>query len=113
MSARRRSYFDHAASTPVAPEVLRAMQPYSSERPGNPGSLHSFGQEALAAVDQGRATIAAALGAGFREVVFTASATEANNLALRGPFRTPAKTSAARRPRLVVSAIEHESVLET
>ncbi len=116
----RRIYLDYAASTPVDPEVLRAMMPYFSERFGNPGSLHTFGQEAIAALDRSRETIARALGADFRQIIFTASATEANNLALRGAvrrFRMAYNLSGRHErraaPRLIVSAIEHESVLET
>lgn len=101
-----RLYFDYAASTPLDPRALRAMRPYFSGRFGNPGSLHSFGQEAMAAVDKARELLAAVLGAQFREIVFTGSATEANNLALRGAV-------AAGLRRVVVSAVEHESVLET
>lgn len=103
---RRPLYFDYAASTPVDPRVLRAMRPYFSEKFGNPGSLHSFGQEAMAGVDRARESIAAALGARFREIIFTGSATEANNLALRGGAATGIS-------RLIVSSIEHESILET
>ncbi len=107
-----RIYLDHAASTPVDPEVLRTMTPYFGEKFGNPGSLHSFGQEAIAAVDRSREAIAKALGAEFRDVIFTGSATEANNLALRGAVK---RFRAAGRPapRVIVSSIEHESVLET
>ena len=115
-SAPRRSYFDHAASTPVAPQVLRAMQPYFSEKFGNPGSLHSFGQEALAVVDKSREAVAAAIGARFRDIVFTGSATEANNLALKGAvraFRAARGPSSGAPVRIIVSAIEHESILET
>ena len=101
-----RIYLDYAAATPVAPEVLRTMQPYFLEKFGNPGSLHSFGQAAQAAVDRARETIARALGAQFRKIIFTGSATEANNLALRG-------ATAAGMKRVIVSAVEHESVLET
>jgi len=112
----KKIYLDHAAGTPVDPEVLRTMEPYFSERFGNPGSVHAFGQEAIAALDRSRETIAKALGVGFRQVVFTSSATEANNLALRGAvkkFLREHKASARVRPRIIISAIEHESVLET
>ncbi len=77
-------YFDYAASTPVDPRVEAEMRPYFTMKFGNPGSLHSFGQEAIAAVDNSREIIAKAIGADFREIIFTGSATEANNLALRG-----------------------------
>ncbi len=105
-----RIYFDYAASTPVDERVLRAMRPYFLEKFGNPGSLHSFGQEAIAAVDESREKIAHAVSADFREIIFTGSATEANNLALRSVVRA---AKDVRRPRIIVSAIEHESVLET
>ncbi|MDO8536746.1 MAG: cysteine desulfurase family protein [bacterium] len=112
---QRHIYFDYAASTPVAPDVLRAMEPYFLEKFGNPGSLHSFGQEAIAAVDKSRETIARALGrppdGGFREIIFTGSATEANNLALRGAIK--GYGSKIKNPRIIVSSIEHESILET
>jgi len=112
-----RIYLDYAATTPVDPRVLEAMQPYFSEKYGNAGSLHSFGQEAMAAVDKARAAIGKAIAAAFGEIIFTGSATEANNLALRGVVKSyqhkSAEISINQRPRLIISAIEHESVLET
>ncbi len=112
---KKRIYLDYAASTPVDERVLRAMKPYFSEKFGNPGSLHFFGQEAIAAVDRSRETVAKAIGAEFREVIFTGSATEANNLALRGAVRGAMSHELRTRskPRIIISAIEHESVLET
>ncbi len=110
----KRLYFDFAAGTPVDPVALRAMQPYFGEQFGNPGSLHSYGQEAVNALDRARETLAAAIGCNFREIVFTASATEANNLAIIGTlkkFREEHPEIA--RPRIIISAIEHESVMET
>ena len=116
----KRIYFDYAATTPVGPEVLKTMKPYFKEKYGNPGSLHSFGQEATAAVDKARETIAKAISAppagGFREIIFTGSATEANNLALRGvikAYKTNKSNWSNKSYRIIVSAIEHESVLET
>jgi cysteine desulfurase len=122
-----RIYLDYAASTPVDSRVAAAMKPYFSEKFGNPGSVHSFGQEAIAALDASRETIAKAIGAEFREMVFTGSATEANNLALRGVVRgamsheprvgknprTFVPPASCLMPRVIISAVEHESVLET
>lgn len=116
MPKPNRIYLDYAASTPLDPAVFDAMKPYFGVRFGNPGSLHAFGQEAIAAVDRSRETIARALGAEFRQVVFTSSATEANNLAVRGALLAARKKreegAAIDRPRIVISAVEHESVME-
>ncbi len=106
----KRIYLDYAASTPLDPRVFEAMEPYFTERFGNPGSLHSFGQEAIAAIDKSREMIAKAIGTDFREIVFTGSATEANNLALRGALKA---SRDIKNPRIIVSSVEHESVLET
>ncbi len=100
-------YFDHAATTPVDPRVLEAMLPYFSERYGNPSELHRLGREAHGAVDEARAKVAAALGAGEKEIVFTSGGTEADNLALFGYL------SRFQPGHLIVSAIEHPAVLET
>jgi len=101
-------YFDYAATTPVDPTVLRAMKPYFSEKFGNAGSLHSFGQEAMMALDRSREVVANSIGADFREIIFTGSATEANNLAIGGVV----KKSNIQTPRIIISSIEHESVFE-
>ena len=108
----KKIYADYAASTPLAGEVFLEMKPYFAEKFGNPGSLHAYGQEAIAGVDKARERIAAAIGAEFRDIVFTASATEANNLALRGAVKK-FRESGKQKVRIVVSAIEHESILET
>ncbi len=99
-------YFDHAATTPVDRQVLEAMLPYFSEHYGNPSELHRLGREARAAVDAARAQVAAVLGAGEKEIVFTAGGTESDNLALFGSL-------ARYQPgHLIVSAIEHPAVME-
>ena len=77
-------YLDYAATTPVDKEVLKAMAPYFSLKFGNPSSIHSFGQEAIAAIDMAREKIAKLLNCDFSEIIFTGSATEANNLAIIG-----------------------------
>lgn len=103
-----RIYLDYAATTPTDPRVLEAMRPYFTEIFGNPSSVHVFGQEARAAVDQARRTIAGALGCQPQEVVFTSGATEADNWAVVGV----ALAHEERGRHLVVSSVEHRAVLE-
>lgn len=110
--SKDRYYFDYASTTPVSEAVFKAMKPYFNERFGNAGSVHSFGQEAIAAVDEAREIIAKELNSDFREVIFTGSATEANNLALRGAVLKWKNHFKDRIPRIIVSSIEHDSVLE-
>src|SRR5260221_11919152 len=84
-------YLDHAATTPVRPEVLDAMLPWFSERFGNPSSVHRVGLDAADAVASARRTLAELVSLPPSAAVFTARATEADVLALRGPFgRGPA-----------------------
>lgn len=77
-------YLDYAASTPLDPTASKAMHPYHSTLFGNPSAIHLAGQTASAALHEARTQVAEAIGAGYRDIVFTGSATEANNLALRG-----------------------------
>jgi cysteine desulfurase len=77
-------YLDYSATTPVAPEVATAMQPYLSEQFGNASSLHSFGREAAAALDEAHFVVGCALGGRASEIVFTGCGTESDNLAIRG-----------------------------
>jgi len=102
-------YLDHAATTPVAPEVVEAMLPWLRDGFGNPSSLHSVGRAARNAVDEARDRVAAALGCAAREVVFTAGGSEADNLALRGVL----DRWASRGRHVVVSGIEHDAVLKS
>jgi len=106
----RSIYLDHAATTPVDPDVLEAMLPYFSRWSANAGSLHSPGQKARAAVDASRRAVAEAIGARPSEIVFTGSATESNNWAIAGI----AAARAASQPggHVLVSSIEHHAVLE-
>ena len=99
-------YLDYNATTPVLPEVLAAMAPYWAGHFGNPASLHEAGRAALAAVGLARDQVAALVGASSSEVIFTSSATEANNTAIGAALAADAV-----RPRLVVGATEHSSVL--
>jgi cysteine desulfurase len=104
-----RIYLDHNATTPPDPRVLEAMLPYLTEAFGNPSSLHWYGQRARAAIDEAREKVAALVSASPAEIVFTASGSEADNLALRGA------AAAAREPRrgIVHSAVEHHAVVNT
>ena len=102
-------YLDHIAATPLLPEVREAMRPYLEEAFGNPQSLHAAGREAQEAVEAARGDVAALVGARADEIYFTASGTEANNFALKGL----ALGQQAKGRHLVVSAIEHSSVLNS
>jgi cysteine desulfurase len=102
-------YLDNHATTAVDPAVLAAMLPYFSERYGNASSsAHVFGHEAQAAVEGARATVAQLIDAEPAEIYFTSGATESNNLAVRGG----ARSLSAKGRHVVVSAIEHASLLE-
>jgi len=102
-------YFDHHATTPVAPEVVAAMLPFFGERFGNPSSRHhAFGQEAHEAVERARVQVADLVGAAPEEIVFTSGATESDNLAVRGA----ARANVERGRHVVTTALEHPAVLE-
>src|SRR5579862_5429923 len=103
-----RIYFDHSATTPLDPRVLEAMGPYLGGTFGNPSSLHYEGRIARAAVDKARAQLADLIAADPEEIVFTASGTEADNLALIGAVR-----ASGRPGHVVTSAIEHAAILQT
>lgn len=101
-------YLDYNATTPVAPEVAEAIRPFLFEHFGNPSSSHVYGLSARQAVADARAAVAGLIHAKSDEIVFTASATEANNLALLGV----ASASGKDRRHLVISAIEHPAVMQ-
>jgi cysteine desulfurase len=109
MHAVERLYLDNNATTPVDPRVLEAMLPYLRDSFGNPSSLHWYGQRARAAVDEARTRVAALVGAEPAEIVFTASGSESDNMALRGAV---ARAGGARR-RLVTTSVEHHAVLHS
>jgi cysteine desulfurase len=103
-------YLDHAATTPLEPDVLEAMHPYLTEHFGNASSVHAKGRRARVALDEARETVAGCIGAEASEVVFTSGGTEADNFALRGVLRRA--QGAGGGGRLVTSAAEHKAVLE-
>ena len=105
----KRIYLDYAATTPIHPEVVRAMLPYLSDAFGNPSSIHSFGQEARAAIEEARDKIAALIGARSKEVVFTCGGTEADNLAIKGI----ACANRNKGNHIITTAIEHHAVVES
>jgi len=102
-------YLDYAATTPVDSRVLKAMLPYFSEKFGNTMSWHSFGQEAKEALEESREAVANLLGAKPQEIIFTGSATESNNLALKGI----ALANRDRGRHIIISPIEHACVMES
>ena len=102
-----RIYFDHSATTPLDPRVLAAMGPFLGGAFGNPSSLHHEGRVAREAVENARAQVAALIGAEPDEIIFTASGTEADNLALIGAVR-----ASGRPGHIVTSSIEHAAILE-
>jgi cysteine desulfurase len=107
MKQQLRLYFDYAAATPLAPEVVAAMQPYFQEHFGNPSSLHAFGQVAAQDLERFRAQIAQGVGAHANEIFFTGSGTESCNLAILGA----ALANQGRGRHLITTAAEHEAVL--
>jgi len=107
-------YLDHHATTPVDARVLEAMLPFFSGKFGNAASKqHRFGWDAADGVERARKQIAALIGAGSKDIVFTSGATEANNLAIKGAAKARAADSAdARRDHLVTVVTEHQAVLD-
>ena len=105
------TYLDHAATTPVLPEVVAAMAEQLG-RVGNASSLHASGRSARRAAEQARERLAEALGARPSEVLFTSGGTESDNLAVKGLFWARREADARRR-RIVVSPAEHHAVLDS
>lgn len=103
-------YFDHAATTPVAPEVISKIKPYFDEYYGNPSSIYSLAQDSDRAIAEAREKVAAFIGADTeREIIFTAGGTEADNLAIKGV----AMALREKGKHIITSAIEHHAVLHT
>lgn len=102
-------YLDYAATTPVDPRVKRAMLPFFSEKFGNTMSLHSWGQTAKLATEEAREKVANLMGAKSKEIIFTSSATESNNLALKGI----AFANRDKGRHIIISPIEHPCIIES
>jgi cysteine desulfurase len=109
MAIHRTVYMDHASTTPVAQDVMTAMQPYFSEIYGNPGSFHTQGMQARDAVDAARKNVADVLLCSPSELIFTSGGTESIVLALMGVMRG----NREKGNHLITTSIEHEAVLET
>ena len=107
----RKVYLDHTATTPLDPRVLEAMKPYFSEKFGNASSIHRFGQEAKAALDESRDILAKFLGAQAGEILFVGSGTEADNFALKG-VAWEMRNSYGKN-HIITSKVEHHAVLDT
>lgn len=105
----KKIYLDYAATTPVDPAVIKAVEPYFREKFGNTMSLHSFGQAAKQALEESRKTVADLMGAKSNEIIFTSSATESNNLALKGI----AFANKKRGRHIIISSIEHPCIMES
>jgi cysteine desulfurase len=104
-----RAYLDHASSSPLRPAAFEAMVPFLRDHPGDPGRLHEEGRVTRVALEVAREQVAGLFGARPREVVFTASGTEAINTAIYGAIARVARTVP---PVVVTTAVEHSSVLE-
>ncbi len=109
MGKNKRIYFDYAATTPIDPQVVKAMLPYLKEKFGNTMSLHSFGQEVKEALEKSRKTVADLMKAKSKEIIFTSSATESNNLALKGI----ASANKKKGRHFIISSIEHPCIMES
>jgi cysteine desulfurase len=106
----KRIYLDHAATTPVHPEVAKSILPYFSERFGNASTLYSYGQEAREAVEEARGKVALLAGAQSpKEIIFTSGGTESDNFALCGV----AWANQKKGDHIITSAVEHHAVLNT
>jgi cysteine desulfurase len=105
-----RVYFDYNATTPLAPEVLETIGRVTRDVFGNASSVHHFGQQAKATIDEARLAVAALVNGDPSEVVFTGGGTEADNFAIRGAAEALEPVG---RKHLIASAIEHEAVLNT
>ena len=109
----KRIFLDYAATTPVDPRVAKAMLPYFTEKFGNTMSLHFFGQEAKFALDQSRQILADLINADPNEIIFTGSATESNNLALKGCAFRARSESKGKKNHIIISSIEHPCIMES
>ena len=107
--AKKKIYLDYAATTPVDPQVIKTMLPYLNKKPGNTMSLHEFGQKARQALEKSRKQVADLMKANPDEIIFTSSATESNNLAIKGI----AFANRNKGRHIIISSIEHPCIIES
>ncbi len=107
----KKIYLDHSATTPMDERVLKKMLPYFTKKYGNASSIHTFGQEALAGVDEARQRAADFLHCQTKEIIFTSGATESDNLAIKGVIKALQKKG-IENPHIIASIVEHDAVLE-
>ena len=104
----RQIYLDYNATTPIAPSVFEAMQPFLTGHYGNPSSAHALGRGAKEAIEDSRSKIGNMIGCDTGEIVFTSGGSESNNLAIKGVMFSHASEDA----HMIISAIEHPAVTE-
>src|SRR5215468_6154863 len=105
-----RVYFDYNATSPLSPEAMDAVVRATRETFGNASSVHRFGQQAKATLDDARSAVASLINGDPSEVIFTSGGTESDNFAIRGVADALEPT---KRRHLITTAIEHEAVLNT
>ncbi len=105
----KRVYLDNASATPVRKEVVEAMLPYFDEHFGNPSTVYDMGSRIMQVIDEQRAKVGQLIGAKAKEIIFTSSGAEANNLAVKGAALARQKKG----KHIVISAIEHHSVINS
>lgn len=109
----KKIYFDYAATTPLAAEVKRAMEPFWDKNFGNPMAQHFFGEDARRAVESAREQVADFFSVNKEEIIFTSGATESNNLAVKGVIKAVRKQASSFVPHIITTAYEHHCLLDS
>ena len=108
----KRIYFDYASTSPIDKEVLKTINDASRDIFGNASSLHQIGQIASKSIFEAKKAIGSAIGAKYNEIIFTGSATEANNLAVLGVYKYFLENNKNKKPHIITTQTEHESIFE-
>lgn len=109
-TSQQHQHTDYNATTPIYPEVTAAMQPYTSQRFGNPSSVHTYGQATRSAVDTARQQVAALINCWADELAFTSCGSESDNWAIWGAVMAARSKDATSVPHVVTTAVEHPAV---